>query len=155
MPNQGIERWVPNDWTAGLVYPHSIHILKGSVQVALISSGDGVKVVLGSWLESVFRYPPAIWNTSLWYHLISRRKEIHRFPRGCYQGTSWLFWNRAHLLPKSLGWSLTFSARHYDGTIGCMWRKLCSRVSTDHLRLSLDDSRVNFGMLLTYRIHQK
>ena len=54
MPNQGIERWVPSDCTAGLVYPHSIHILKGSVQVALISSGDGVKSPWGvGWRASL------------------------------------------------------------------------------------------------------
>ena len=35
---------------------------------------------------------------------------IHRFPRGCGQGRPRLFWNRAQLLPKSLGGSVAFFA---------------------------------------------
>ena len=74
-PKPGTERWVHRDCTAGLGYPHSVHIPNGSVQTALIRSGDGLKVALGSCLESIFRYSPA--NSQRHFEAISLKEKTN------------------------------------------------------------------------------
>ena len=154
-PKPGAEIWVPSDYTVGSGSHYSVYIPKCSVHTALIRVGDWHKSLVGVGCRASiclsngrpFQAYETIWFTD---KMRCRETLAAVLSMGRVINCNTLI-SRVNLFVGDVH----FPRRPYDGQIGCIWTKLCSRLSPDHLSLSLGDSNGRFIKLLSYIIHGK
>ena len=154
-PNPSIESWVPIDCTSGL----------GSLIVSTYRRDPFKLLASAQEMASKARIPYG-WSASIDTLRPYRERVFETFSCTEKMRSSETLTDVISMGPVSTENTLIshvssflgvwhFPRRPYDGQIVCMWTKLCSRVSPDHLSLSLGDHRGSIEKLLTYIIHQK